>query len=126
VTRTALLLHLTAVSLLVACGGGGDGDGGGEASSTGCAVGGSASSATLEWDAVTAATFTGYRIYFGTASGAYLQPKGGGVLVAANETIHTLTGLSSGTTYYFAVTTYDLSNPLTESSFSNEACKIIS
>jgi hypothetical protein len=124
VTRTAVLFHLTAASLLVACGGGGS-DGGGEASA-GCASGGSASSATLEWDAVTAAAFTGYRIYFGTASGAYEQPKGTGVLVAADVTIHTMTGLSSGTTYYFAVTAYDLSNPLTESSFSNEACKNIS
>jgi len=121
-TRTGVLLQLAAASLLVACGGGG----GGDDASAACGSDGTARSATLEWDPVTAATFTGYRIYFGTTSGAYLQPKGEGVLMAADVTIHTLTGLSSGTTYYFAVTAYDTSNPLTESDFSNEACKTIS
>jgi hypothetical protein len=118
---------LTVATLLVACGGGGSDGGDASASApTVCASGGPISSATLEWDAVTAATFNGYRIYFGTASGTYEQPKGQGVLVSADVTIHTLTGLSSGTTYYFAVTAYDLANPLTESNLSNEACKTIS
>jgi hypothetical protein len=118
---------LTVATLLVACGGGGSDGGDASASApTVCASGGPISSATLEWDAVPAVTLTGYRIYYGTASGTYAQPKGDGVLIAANVNIHTLTELTSGTTYYFAVTAYDLSSAFLESSFSNEVCKTIS
>jgi chitodextrinase len=79
-------------------------------------------SATLAWDAVTAANLSGYRIYYGTAPGTYLQSVGHGLNVG-NVTTFTVTGLSSGTRYYFAATAYDTSN--SESAYSNEVTKII-
>ena len=100
------------VSLLIACGGGGA-DGGGGGGSTG------PNSAVLEWDAVTGAN--GYRIYYGTVPGNYLQSVGQGVDVG-NVTTFTVTGLSSATTYCFAATAYVSTN---ESFFSNEVCKDI-
>ena len=75
------------------------------------------STATLTWDAVTAAS--GYRVYYGTAPGTYLQARGAGVNVG-NVVTFTVTGLSASTRYYFAVTAYDASN---ESGFSNEVFK---
>jgi chitodextrinase len=78
--------------------------------------------ATLAWDVVTHPNLMGYRVYFGTASGAYNQASGNGVDVG-NATSHTINGLSSGTRYYFAVTGYDSSN--NESGFSNEVFKDI-
>jgi chitodextrinase len=81
-----------------------------------------ATSATLAWDAVTAASLSGYRIYYGTAPGTYVQAIGHGVNVG-NVTTFTVTGLSSGTRYYFAATAYDTSN--NESAYSNEITKII-
>jgi hypothetical protein len=104
--------------LLAACGGGGaemapsggDGSGG---SSTG-------NTAVLTWDAVSAANLAGYRIYYGIAPGTYLQSSGQG-LDAKNSTTYTVTGLSSGTRYYFAATAYDTSN--IESGYSNEVFK---
>jgi chitodextrinase len=76
--------------------------------------------ATLEWDPVTAAS--GYRIYYGTASGTYLQAPGAGIAVG-NVTTHTVTGLSRGVRYFFAATAVDPSN--NESPFSNEVFKDI-
>jgi chitodextrinase len=75
--------------------------------------------ATLTWDAVTGAS--GYRIYYGTASGTYFQSVEQGVDVG-NVTTYTVPGLSSGT-YYFAATAYDTSN--NESTYSNEISKVI-
>ena len=79
--------------------------------------------ATLSWDAVTAANLTGYRVYYGTAPGTYFQAYGGGDPVAANVTTHVLTGLSRGTRYYFAVTAVYVSGD--ESVFSSEVFKDI-
>src|SRR5437773_447286 len=79
-------------------------------------------SATLAWAAVTAATLSGYRIYYGTAPGTYLQSAGQGLNVG-NATTYTVTGLSSGTRYYFAVAAYDTSNG--ESTYSNEVFTVI-
>jgi chitodextrinase len=76
--------------------------------------------AILTWDPVTAPTLNGYRIYYGTAPGTYLQPIGQGIDVG-NVTTYTVTGLGSGTRYYFAATAYDTSN--NESTFSNEVFK---
>jgi chitodextrinase len=78
--------------------------------------------ATLAWDAVTATNLSGYRVYYGTAPGTYLQSLGQGLNVG-NVTTHTVTGLSSGTRYYFAVTAFDTSN--SESTYSNEVFKDI-
>jgi len=113
------LLLLAIASLLVACGGGASepAPGGGGGGATVCATG--AAPAVLTWDAVTGAA--GYRIYFGTTSGTYPQ-----TLTVGNVTTTNVTGLSSGTTYYFVATAYDSSNPPNESSFSNAVCKTIS
>lgn len=108
--RTDALLLLAIVSLLNACGGG---DGGASANPT---------TATLTWDAVADQSLSGYRIYYGTAPATYLQPVGQGVSVGT-ATTYTVTGLSSGTRYYFAATAIDTSN--NESAFSNEVSKSI-
>jgi fibronectin type 3 domain-containing protein len=79
-------------------------------------------SATLVWDAVTATNLSGYRVYYGTAPGTYVQAKGQGITVG-NVTTYTVPGLSSGTRYYFAATAYDSTN--NESTYSNEVTKII-
>ncbi len=73
---------------------------------------------TLAWDAVTTPNLSGYRLYYGTASGTYLQPAGQGVNVG-NVTTFTLSGLTRGKRYYFAAKSVDTSN--NESTFSNEA-----
>jgi chitodextrinase len=72
---------------------------------------------TLAWDAVTAPNFSGYRVYYGTTPGTYLQGKGAGLQVGT-ATTHTVSGLTSGVRYYFAVTAFDSSN--IESTYSNE------
>ena len=77
-------------------------------------------SASLTWDAVTAPTLSGYRVYFGTAPGTYLQSLGQGISVG-NVTAYTLTGLASGSQYYFAVTAFDTVG--VESPYSNEVSK---
>jgi chitodextrinase len=77
--------------------------------------------ATLVWDPVTAPNLSGYRVYYGTAQGTYLQPAGQGLNVG-NVTTYTVTGLSNGTRYFFAVTAFDMMN---ESAFSNEVFKDI-
>ncbi|HYR14606.1 MAG TPA: fibronectin type III domain-containing protein, partial [Mycobacterium sp.] len=79
-------------------------------------------SATLTWDAVLASNLSGYRVYFGTAPGTYLQPLGQGVSVG-NVTTYIQTGLSSATRYYFAVTATDSIGD--ESGYSNEVFKDI-
>jgi fibronectin type 3 domain-containing protein len=78
--------------------------------------------AILAWDAVGVTDLSGYRIYYGTAPGTYLQALGQGLNVG-NVTSHTVTGLNSRTRYYFAVTAYDTAN--NESAFSNEVFKDI-
>ena len=79
-------------------------------------------SASLTWDAVTAPNVSGYRVYFGTAPRTYLQSVGQGISVG-NVTTYTITGLASGTRYYFAVTDFDTLGM--ESSYSNEVFKDI-
>src|SRR5204862_401107 len=77
-------------------------------------------SASLALDAVTTPTLAGYRVYFGTAPGTYLQSLGQGISVG-NVTAYTLTGLASGSQYYFAVTAFDTVG--VESPYSNEVSK---
>ena len=79
-------------------------------------------SASLTWDAVTAPTLSGYRVYFGTAPGTYLQSLGQGISVG-NVTAYTIAGLASGSQYYFAVTAFDTLG--VESPYSNEVLKSI-
>ncbi len=68
---------------------------------------------TLTWDANTAPGITGYKIYYGPASGTYYS-----LINVGNLTAYTVSGLEDGTTYYFAVTDYNASGQ--ESTYSNE------
>jgi fibronectin type 3 domain-containing protein len=74
------------------------------------------------WNASTATTVTGYRVYYGNSPGVYLQAFGSGIAVG-NATTYTASNLTKGKTYYFAVTAVDGSG--NESSFSNEASKVV-
>lgn len=56
---------------------------------------------TLAWDA-SVSMVDGYWLYYGLASGTYTAR-----IDVGPETTYTLTGLTSGQTYYFAVTAYD-------------------
>ena len=63
----------------------------------------------------------GYRVYYGTASRRYDQNLGDGVYTTAiNATVSTL---STGFTYYFAVTAVDATGK--ESAYSEEGSKVI-
>lgn len=80
-------------------------------------------SLTLAWDApvnsdgTPLANVAGYKVHYGTTSGAYDTTFDNGA-----QTNCTINGLSRGT-YYVAVTCYDASG--NESSFSNEVRKYI-
>jgi hypothetical protein len=121
------MLLVASFSMLAACGGGPEAAGaGGAGAAITCANGGN--SANLTWNAIADPDLAGYRVYYGTTSGTYLQPRGQGVdvpaTVAANVTNFTVMGLASGTTYFFAITAYG--NTQFESDFSNEVCKTTS
>jgi fibronectin type 3 domain-containing protein len=62
---------------------------------------------------------SGYRVYYGTKSGAYDQPPGGGMYSPTVN--YTVVGLTTGYTYYFAVTAIDRAG--IESARSNEVSK---
>jgi Fibronectin type III domain len=78
--------------------------------------------AALSWTASPDANVSGYRVYYGTAPGAYSQPRGSG-LPTGNTTSWTVSGLNPGTLYYFAVTAVDSQG--NESAYSNEASKVL-
>lgn len=74
--------------------------------------------AILSWDANSEPDLQGYKIYLATTSGGY------GASIATlpmDITSYTVTGLETGTTYFFSVTAYNSSGA--ESSFSNEVSK---
>jgi hypothetical protein len=73
----------------------------------------SAASIKLAWDPSPDTFVTGYRLYYGTSGGSYTN-----VVDAGNRTDYTVTGLNTGTTYYFAATAYTGTGD--ESTFSNE------
>ncbi len=68
---------------------------------------------TLAWNAVNSPTPAGYKLYYGTVSGSYAYSVNVG-----NTTTYTMSGLSTGATYYFAVTDYNSGG--LESGYSNE------
>ncbi len=82
----------------------------------------SAAQTTLSWSAPamysdgTAMAVSGYKVYQGTAKGAYTDSVDVG-----NQTSYTLSNLVNGSTYYFAITAYD--GAKTESAYSNEMSK---
>ena len=71
-------------------------------------------SVTLSWYPSTSSNLTGYKIYYGTASGNYT-----GTLMVGAVTNATIPGLVAGTTYYFAAATCN-TNLNQESPLSNE------
>jgi hypothetical protein len=77
----------------------------------------SATTATLTWTPVADPTLDGYTVYVGTASGLYTR-----TITVGNLTSYTIDSLTTGTTYFFAVTAY---NSAGESSPSNEVSKSI-
>ena len=84
-----------------------------------------AAQVTLSWDPPTTnvdgsplTDLTGYKVYYGTASRNYPQ-----VTDVKNVTSYSVSNLSDGTTYYFAVSAYDMGG--NESSYSNEVSKAI-
>jgi hypothetical protein len=79
-----------------------------------------AGTANLTWNASTESDVTGYKVYRGTASGSYGAPL---TTLLKTATSYTMTGLQTGTTYFFVITAYDSSG--NESIFSNEVSKSI-
>jgi len=70
-------------------------------------------SVDLSWNANTEPDFWGYKLYYGTSSRNYTT-----TLNLGNRLSYQVTGLTNGTTYYFALTAYDTS--MNESGYSNE------
>jgi hypothetical protein len=68
---------------------------------------------TLAWDANSEPDVEGYKLYYGTAAQAYSQ-----VINVGKNTQVTVSNLSQGVTYFFAVTAYNLEGD--ESEYSNE------
>lgn len=79
-------------------------------------------SADLTWDPIVDMPFSGYKVYYGTSSGKYLQTLGNGI-DAGNSPHFIVTGLGQRGKYYFAVTALYASN--IESDYSNEVVKDI-
>lgn len=75
------------------------------------------SSVTLAWDAVTSTTISGYKVYVGEAPGLYSRDIDVGTV-----TSYTVTSLTVGRMYYFAVTAYNSGG---ESTRSNEVSKTV-
>jgi len=76
-------------------------------------ISGFCASVILAWDPSPDPQAVGYRIYYGVASGNYTNSSPVGAVTTA-----TVTGLTVGTTYYFAATAFDTNG--VESIFSNE------
>jgi hypothetical protein len=60
------------------------------------------SSVTLRWNAVTGATVSGYKVYVGDAPRQYTRS-----ITVGNVTSSTVSNLTRGRTYYFAVSAYN-------------------
>src|SRR5690349_16233114 len=68
---------------------------------------------TLGWDPSSSSGVSGYRIYWGGASGSYTN-----YLDVGNATSASISNLSAGNAYFFAVTAYN--TLAVESGFGNE------
>jgi hypothetical protein len=75
-------------------------------------------SATIGWTPSPSSNVAGYYIYYGTSSGNYTS-----VVPVSNVTNVTISGLTSGLTYYFAATSYDSS--YNQSAFSPEISAVV-
>jgi hypothetical protein len=79
---------------------------------------------TLRWSRVPEADLAGYLVYYGTSPGDYYgrEAAQGPSPVDAVDTVSiTLTGLTNGRLYYFAVASYDTVLPRRPGEFSREA-----
>ncbi len=65
------------------------------------------------WSGISDTNVTGYKLYYGTVSQQYTN-----VLLAGNVTNTSISGISPGTTYYFAATSYNAAG--WESAYSTE------
>jgi Fibronectin type III domain/Viral BACON domain len=79
--------------------------------------GGTTSSASLAWNAVTGTTLSGYKVYVGEAPRLYTR-----TITVGTITSTTVSSLTRGRTYYFAVAAY---NSAGTSPTSNEVSKTI-
>jgi len=70
---------------------------------------------TLEWDACIESNFAGYRVHYKTITSG---PPYNNTVDVGNVTTFTFYDLPQGVTYYFVVTSYDISD--LDSGFSNE------
>lgn len=102
-----LMAFLLTSAALPGCGGGG----GGGTTAPPLATG----ALTVGWTANNETDLAGYKVYYGTTAGIYLQPKGAG-LNAGLATEYAIAGLEAGSTYYVVVTSYD--NSGNESAYS--------
>lgn len=83
-------------------------------------------SATLSWNANTESDLAGYKIYYGSSPRTGDCPPGGypqNIDVVGKEISYNISNLSIGKTYYFSITSYDVSG--NESCFSPEMSKLI-
>lgn len=72
-----------------------------------------AAQVTLAWDSNTESDLAGYKVYYGATSRNYSM-----FIDVGKVNTYTVTGLTDGNTYYFAVTAYNTSN--VESAYSSE------
>jgi hypothetical protein len=79
-----------------------------------------ANTATLTWNADSETDLAGYKVYAGTSSGAYAAPI---ATLPKTTTSYTVTGLQTGTTYFFVITAYDTAGQ--QSLHSNQVSKTI-
>ncbi len=77
-----------------------------------------AASVTISWLPNGEQDLAGYKIYYGTQSGIYSN-----IIDVGNVTSYEISNLADGTTYYFAVTAYDISG--NESSYSEEVSCLV-
>ncbi len=77
-------------------------------------------SVTLRWDPSTDSDLTGYKIYSSVSSGFYGPPI---ATLPASVTTYQATGLATGVTYFFVVSTYNSAGG--ESLHSNEVARTI-
>jgi len=104
-------LLIFTVLLVAGCGGGGNGGGNGASDGT----------IKLGWEPNTESDLAGYRVYYGTSSGAYDNSVDAGMGTPSGGLVtYSLTNLTKGQSYCIAVTAYDTS--YYESGFSNEVC----
>ena len=79
---------------------------------------------SLSWQKVNEADITGYKVYYGNRPGNYWgegSDQGESPVDVGLSTETALTGLENGKIYYFAVVSYDSTEPPHQSRFSSEA-----